>query len=127
MKRMTEEMLNNLNRASMKEAPTTEIEVGSNRPNELMHIPHVIRPETLATIRGQDPRAQSIADRWACMAPTRVKELEESGRLLQQLEKQARVEERTLSDARVAGQFADMPDSEILEMWGVDPDVHLYR
>ena len=83
-------------------------------------------PATLAAVQKLDMCRQSNADRWALLDPEQVKKLEAGCRFMEQLCLQAYVEEAALADARVTGGCSDLPESEILELWGVDADLHLY-
>jgi hypothetical protein len=124
-KAIGEKMLRNL-RAASNDAGAQEREVGSTKPGEAMYLQHVLKPATLAMVKGLPPREQSVADRWACTEPEQLRKLEVRGQLAAQLELQAKAEFEALSDARVAGRHGDLPESEILELWGLDQDLHLY-
>ena len=45
---------------------------------------------------------------------------------MQQVNLQADVEVEAIANARMAGLKLDVPDSEVLELEGVDLDLHLY-
>jgi hypothetical protein len=96
--------------------------VASERPNELMYLPRVVSAETLAAVKRLDLRQQSIADRWASTSPQSLRQLEKEKKLLERLNQQASVEAAAISDARTGGRNSDVPDSEILELAGIDLD-----
>ena len=88
-----------------------------NQTYRWLEFPKVVKPETLRAVeRIADYRVPSIADRWALGSPEKVRKMEADGTLIPRLKAQHKLEVRTLSDARVAGRMADVPDSEILAM-----------
>lgn len=94
--------------------------MASSRPNEMMYLHRVVKPATLAKVQGLDLRSQSIADRWASTSPEAVKSLEVANQLFNRLREQSDLEAATISDARVAGKNSGVPDSDLLELAGID-------
>lgn len=100
--------------------------MASSSPNQLLYLHCVVRPGTLEAVKRQDLRMLSIADRWAQISPDQVKKLETENRLMEQLCLQSIVEHAALADARTDGGPSDVPEGELLELAGIDPDLHLY-
>jgi hypothetical protein len=130
-KKIGEQAIENLRRARPGDDPREgqkghKPEPGTTRPNELMYLHRVAKPATIEALQRQGPRMLSIADRWACISLNQVKKLEAGNRLMEQLCLQAYAEVAALADARVTGGCSDLPESEIMELWGVDADLHLY-
>lgn len=84
---------------------------------QFLALPKVVAPETVqAALKSLSLRGWQIADRWALGAPKKVKAMEAAGTLIPKLKEQQKLEAETISDARVAGRMADVPDSEILAL-----------
>ena len=81
-----------------------------------LEFPNLVKRETVSAVERIGYRAPMIADRWALGSPKKVKAMEADGTLIEKIRAQHKLEIRTLSDARVAGRMADVPDSEILAM-----------
>ncbi len=80
---------------------------------------HVLSRESQESIEKLGPLAEKIADRWAGGWPKRVKSLEKSGKLLEELKSQVEREKNVLAEAR---NMSHLAEHEIMEMYGVSPE-----
>ena len=113
--RLAKRGLANLNYNATHDNPEVKSEM-----DQLLDSPNVLKPETVKTLLAQGHlRMWKIADRWSAGWPEKIKAMEANGTLMLRLDKQATKENRTISNARVAGKNSDLPDSEILALYGI--------
>jgi hypothetical protein len=80
----------------------------------------VLNPETVQRLlREVSGRGWKVADRWASGWPEETKAMEAAGTLIDRVKEQAKLENETISDARVGGANSDLPDSEILTLYDI--------